>query len=106
MALLYDEDYSMLDEIVKETASNGKNYGEFEREALIRNSCSLFSTRGNTFTILMRAESYSPTLYYKSTMGGNPNSSVVAIAQIWRDTVKDENDQYPVLVQFFKILGN
>lgn len=106
LALLYEADYAILDKVVNETANNNRNYGEFEREALLRNVCSLFSTRGNTFTILMRAESYSPTLYYQSTMGGNPNASLVAIAQIWRDTVKDENGQYPVLIQFFKILGN
>ncbi len=105
MARLFDGDnYDEVSTIL--AATYGQNYGEFEREALLRNSCGLFSTRGNTFTILMRAESYSPTLYYKSTMGGNPNSSAVAIAQIWRDTVKDTSGHYPVLIQFFKILGN
>jgi len=105
MALLFDGDnYDFVPEILEETY--GANYGEFEREALIRNSCGLFSTRGNTFTILMRAESYSPTLYWMSTMGGNPNAAAIAIAQIWRDTIKDENGQYPVLIQFFKALGN
>ncbi len=105
LALLFDGDnYNYAPDILAQ--DYGQNYGEFEREALIRNSCGLFSTRGNTFTILMRAESYSPTLYYETTMGGNPNASVVAIAQIWRDTVKDADGQYPVLIQFFKILGN
>ncbi len=106
LSLLFDEDnYDVAVDILDRICGK-EAFGEFEREALLRNSCGLFSTRGNTFTILMRAESYSPTLYYKSTMGGNPNSSAVAIAQIWRDTVKDTSGHYPVLIQFFKILGN
>ena len=76
-----------------------------QREAVICNSCGLFTTRGQTYTILLRGEAYSP-LFGKTTVmdgDGTTLASRRAIAQIWRDTYEDDEGNHPVFVQFFKI---
>lgn len=76
------------------------------REAAVRNSCGLFTTRGQTFTILLRGEAYSP-FYGKTDVkdeAGTTLASRLAIAQIWRDSEPDSDGVRPVFVQFFKIL--
>lgn len=91
---------------VKSTA-NKAVWGEFERESIIRNSAGLFTTRGQTFLIIVRGESYSPRFGRKKSMiGGTSNASKTAIAQIWRDTMPDKNGKHPVFVKFFKIIDD
>lgn len=82
------------------------NMGEFEREAMIRNSCGLFTTRGQTFIIVARGESYSPLFGKTAVEGGRVNASKTAIAQIWRDTEKDADGKHPIAIQFFKIIDD
>ena len=77
-----------------------------KREAAIRNSCGLFTTRGQTFTILLRGEAYSPFFGRTDVRDetGTTLASRLAIAQIWRDSEPDSDGVRPVFVQFFKIL--
>ncbi len=91
---------------VKNTAGNA-TWGEWERESVIRNSCGLFTTRGQSYLIIVRGESYSPRFGHKRSMvGGNSNASKTAIAQIWRDTLPDKNGKHPIFVKFFKIIDD
>jgi hypothetical protein len=91
---------------VKNTAGNA-TWGEWERESVIRNSCGLFTTRGQSYLIIVRGESYSPRFGHKRSMvGGNSNASKTAIAQIWRDTIPDRNGKHPIFVKFFKIIDD
>lgn len=75
------------------------------REAVIRNTCGLFTTRGLNFTILLRGEAFTPFFGktdVKSDLG-TTLASRSAIAQVWRDTEPDAGGKYPVFVHFFKI---
>lgn len=76
-----------------------------EREAVVCNSCGLFTTRGQTYTILLRGEAYSPLFGKTTVMDGDGTTLATrhAIAQIWRDTYEDDKGNHPVFVQFFKI---
>ena len=91
---------------VKNTAGSA-DWGEWVRESMIRNSCGLFTTRGQSYLIIVRGESYSPRFGHKRSMvGGNSNASKTAIAQIWRDTIPDKNGKHPIFVKFFKIIDD
>ena len=83
----------------------GSNY---YREAAIRNSCGLFTTRGMTFTIIMRGEAFTPTFgrIAVSDEAGTTHATRTAIAQVWRDTEKNEDGIYPFFIQYFKILDD
>ncbi len=106
-------------------------WGEFEREAIIRNSCGLFTMRGQSFIVVVRGESYSaPFGRKKSMLGGTSNSSKTAIANVWRDSIPQNFEEveayiakhkmsakaadnyrrahfrFPMYVQFFKIIDD
>lgn len=88
-------------------SGNSSPWGEWEREAVIRNSCGLFTMRGQTFIVVVRGESYSaPYGRKKSMKGGTSNASKTAIAQVWRDSIPDGNGNHPMYVQFFKIIDD
>jgi hypothetical protein len=88
-------------------AEGDNKYGEFERESIIRNSCGLFTVRGQTFIVVVRGESYSPLFGRRTSLKtGTTNAAKTAIAQVWRDTVPDKNGNYPMFVQFFKIIDD
>ena len=92
---------------VKNAAGTNTRWGEWERESVIRNSSGLFTTRGQSYLIIVRGESYSPRFGHKRSMiGGNSNASKTAIAQIWRDTIPDKNGKHPIFVKFFKIIDD
>lgn len=80
----------------------------YYREAAIRNSCGLFTTRGMTFTIIMRGEAFTPTFgrIAVSDEAGTTHATRTAIAQVWRDTEKNEDGIYPFFIQYFKILDD
>ncbi len=113
------------------TVKNTALWGEWEREAVIRNSCGLFTMRGQSFIVVVRGESYSaPFGRKKSMQGGTSNSSKTAIANVWRDSIPQNYDEieayiekqnltgkaaddyrrthgrYPMYVQFFKIIDD
>lgn len=67
--------------------ARNKRFGEFERESLIRNACGLFTTRGQSFTILLRAESFSSYYGGVNVREGTVNAAKTAIAQVWRDSL-------------------
>jgi hypothetical protein len=115
-----------------DTIANKAVWGEWEREAVIRNSCGLFTMRGQTFIVVVRGESYSPPFGRKKSMkGGTSNASKTAIANVWRDSIPQNYDEvedyieshpnltdkeadnyrrshgrYPMYVQFFKIIDD
>ena len=92
---------------VQDSAESGnEEFGEFERESVIRNSCGLFTTRGQTFIIAVRGESYSPMFGKTSVKGGSVNAAKTAVAQVWRDSEPDENGNHPIFIQFFKIIDD
>lgn len=82
------------------------DFGEFEREALIRNACNLFTLRGQTFTIILRADAFTPRFGMSGVKQGNVLATATAVAQIWRDTEPDAQGKHPTFVQFFKILDD
>ena len=90
-------------------AAVGGGIGEFEREALIRNACNLVTLRGQTFTIILRADAFSPRFGMRGVKQGNVLATAMAVAQVWRDTepmvAADGTKNYPTFVQFFKILN-
>lgn len=89
-------------------ANRAKRYGEFERESLIRNACGLFTDRGQTFTILLRAEAFSSYYGAINVREGTVNAVKTAVAQVWRDNVprKGPNGKVinPFVIKYFKIL--
>ena len=58
---------------------------DFEREGVIRNSAGLFTTRQQLFTILIKADSFTPKFGFSDVEHGTSLASVQAIAHIWRD---------------------
>lgn len=106
---LYDSgDESLYGDIVDNLSKKGKgvycasNQG---REAIIRNSCGLFTDRGLNYSLVMRGEAYTPLFGSGSVQSesGTTLSSREAFAQIWRDTLPDEDGNYPYFIQYFKI---
>ena len=93
-------------EAVSNAARGDDKMGEFERESVIRNSCGLFTSRGQTFVIVVRGEAYSPMFGKTSVEGGSVNAAKTAVAEIWRDSEPDKNGNHPVFVQFFKIIDD
>ena len=58
---------------------------DFDREGVIRNSSDLFTTRQQLFTILLKADSFTPKVGYTDAEHGTSLASVQAIAHVWRD---------------------
>ncbi|MDD5706110.1 MAG: hypothetical protein PHR35_09300 [Kiritimatiellae bacterium] len=85
-------------------AAGNLGFGEFEREALIRNACELLTTRQQIFTILIRADAFSSTYGMEGVSQGNVLATATAVAQVWRDPVPDAEGNHPCFVQYFKIL--
>jgi hypothetical protein len=94
------------------------DFGEFEREALIRNASELFTLRGQTFTVVLRADAFAPKFGMTGVKQGNVLATATAVAQVWRDTepmITESRDpinnrlirtyNYPTFIQFFKILN-
>lgn len=80
--------------------------GEFEREALIRNICNLVTLRGQTFTIILRADAFSPRFGLTGVKYGNVLATATAVAQVWRDTEPVAGTKnHPTFIQFFKIIN-
>ena len=112
-------------------ATGKSSWGEFEREAIIRNACGLVSVRGQSFIVVVRGESYSPFFGRKKSLdNGTCNAAKTAVAQVWRDTIpqnfyevedyisgknwsESQAEQYrkdhyvfPMSVKFFKIIDD
>lgn len=87
---------------------NGNLADNQAREAMIRNTCGLFTTRGLNLTILLRGEAFTP-FFGKSSVRNDLGSTLAsryALAQVWRDTEPDDDGKYPYFVQFFKIFDD
>ena len=86
------------------------------REAMIRNTCGLFTTRGVNMTILLRGEAFTPFFGRSDVRNdlGTTLASRSAIAQVWRDTEPEPGDEnkdpkdrhYPFFIQYFKIFDD
>jgi hypothetical protein len=75
---------------------------DLDREAFVRNSAGLFGVRQNYFIILLYAQA-------TKVVAGLSDRSVVAgvraVAEVWRDPVKNAEGRNPVVVRSFKILS-
>ncbi len=60
-----------------------KLQSDYSRESFIRNSVEHFTTRGQTYIVLLRADAYSPK--FGSSVDGTTLASSYAIAELWRD---------------------
>ncbi len=76
---------------------------DLDREAFVRNAAGLMGMRNNYFLILLYAQSTKAVagLSDKSVLAG-----VRAIAEVWRDPVKNAEGRNPVVVRVFKILND
>lgn len=68
---------------------------DFEREALIRNSVQLLTTRQQIFTVVLRADAFTPKFGFSNAGEGTTLSTAHAIAEIWRDPepLRDANGE-------------
>ena len=59
---------------------------DFDREGVVRNSAEMFTARQQLFTILLKADSFTPKFgYEKDASHGTSLASVQAIVHVWRD---------------------
>ena len=85
---------------LSETGSRDSEHyvGEFEREALIGKSYNLFTNRGRTFLIVVKAQSYTPGFFMSGVEddSGTVHASRTLVAEVWRDTIDEDGDgNYP-----------
>jgi hypothetical protein len=76
-----DEDPSW-DTILRDEA---KALTDFDREGIVRNSAGMFTARQQLFTILLKADSFTPKFGFNDAEHGTSLASVEAIAHVWRD---------------------
>lgn len=76
---------------------------DLDREAFARNASGLLGSRHNYFIVLLYAQSAKEVrgLSDKSVLAG-----VRAIAEVWRDPVRNAEGRNPVVVRVYKILNN
>lgn len=58
---------------------------DFDREGVIRNTSEMLTTRQQLFTILLKADSFTPMFGFTDADHGTALASVQAIAHVWRD---------------------
>ena len=58
---------------------------DFDREGVIRNTAEMLTTRQQLFTILLKADSFTPMSGFSDADHGMSLASVQAIAHVWRD---------------------
>ena len=58
---------------------------DFDREGVIRNTSEMLTARQQLFTILLKADSFTPKFGFNDAEHGTSLASVQAIAHIWRD---------------------
>ena len=71
-------------------------FDSMQKEAIIRNTAGLLSTRQNIFMIILVAQMLDKT--------GSPSSEQRALAVVWRDPFPDSTGRHPSFVRFFKWL--
>lgn len=77
-----------LDRILTGLYSSNPDKGpqcDFEREALIRNSVGLLTTRQQVFTLVLKADAFTSKFGFDDAGHGTTLSSAQAIVQVWRD---------------------
>ena len=62
-----------------------KSVCDFDREGIIRNTSEMLTARQQLFTILVKADSFTPKFGYNDAEHGTSLASVHAIAHVWRD---------------------
>jgi len=86
--------------------SPATNWGKWERDAIIAKSADLFTTSNadfQTYTILMRADSYSSGPGMEDVGKGTVLGTTYAVAEVLRDPVP-VGGRHPIRIQSFKIL--
>jgi hypothetical protein len=75
---------------------------DFEREAIIRNSVELLTTRQQLFTIVLRADAFTPKFGFDDAGQGTTLSTAHAIVEVWRDPepMRDANGEVIRLKDF------
>ena len=58
---------------------------DFDREGVVRNTAGMLTTRQQLFTVLLKADSFTPKFGFSDAEHGTSLASVQAIAHIWRD---------------------
>lgn len=68
--------------------------GELEREELIARSCDLFTNRGRSFLVVVKAQAYTPG-FFKGGVDdetGAIHAARTLVAEVWRDTIDENGD--------------
>ena len=88
------EKSSLPSQVIGHTRDKMTYVGEFEREALIGKSYNLFTNRGRSFIIVVKAQAYTPGFFKKAIKdeAGAIHASRTLVAEVWRDTVDQNND--------------
>jgi len=76
---------------------------DLDREAFVRNAAGLLGMRHNYFIVLLYAQS---TKVVAGLPDKSVGGSVRAVAEVWRDPVKNAEGRNPVLLRSFKILND
>lgn len=66
-------------------SDRGKTFCDAHREATIANIVENLTVRGQTFTVIIRADAYSMSRSSDRATGGTPLSTTRAIVELWRD---------------------
>lgn len=95
-----------LSQAIFDATGGSTNYafGEFEREALIRNTAELYTTRQQFFTIIVRADSLTTKYGFGDVKNSHTLGSAQAVFQVWRDPVKGADGKHHCFVRLFKVL--
>jgi hypothetical protein len=107
---LYDTDSARYDDINQyfEDFDDPLLDSNLAREAIVRNSCGLFTDRGLNLSVILRGEAFTPFFGRSDVRNdlGTTLASRSAFAQIWRDTEPDADGNYPFFIQYFKIFDD
>ena len=92
-------------------SSHYRFFGEFEREAVVRNAIQLYTGRQQLFTIIVRGDAM--TSQYGGGMEAGQNllnkaerlGSCSAVFQVWRDPAPNANGLHPCFVRLCRIVS-
>ena len=112
MASVGPSDPSYASYVISKNVQNN-NFGELEREGIIRNSINLYTRRQQIYTIVVRADSMSfnygsgdqNVAGMNALNNGSVLGSSLAVFQVWRDPEPDANGKHPCFVRLCKILS-
>ena len=81
---------------------------EIEREAVIRNTAGLLTTRQQIMTIIVEADTLSTAYGWIDTSHASVQGSTMGVFQVWRDSQPDPTDnakqQHPFFIRMYKVM--